>query len=327
MKKNRQLFILLFVIILLANLPMLNKSKSSSEYFSPNSVPDDVWNQYFYIRTALTNPENLGGEEDQTFQPAIWGYAIASLALVDSNFTEEAKGQLRKIITILETKNLNSSEEIQNQKVRLSLLYNLYNQIFQDTTFYQKSEDLISNLYWEIKDRGKYYQNIDLFNSSSLISNPELHLSFAIYKDHNNEDLNSISQKWLAAIRKTTINKSDIETIENLNWNLIFLSGINKPLADSLFQRFNSIDKLIKKESEIKQGTLLVTTAARAVQNASDFTKLVRYIKKNAQQTYEGNHLHFDKLNLTENTLLLFAKVCRFQGLMQISNKDPLKKE
>ena len=263
------------------------------------------------------NSEVLREEIDPTFQLAIWGYSIASLALVDSNFAEEAKGQLRKIIESLESKNLYLKTHIQNQKVRLSLLYNLYNHFFQDTTFYQKSNALVLNLYQEIRDRENYYQNIDLFKSSTLISNPELQLSFTIYKDHHNEDLNSISQKWQTAIRKTNINKSDIETTQNLNWNLIFLSGINKSLADSLYQKYNSIDKLIKKKPEIKQETLLATAAARAIQDTPDFTKLVRYIKKNAQPTYEGNHLHFDKLNLTENTLLLFAKVCRFQELME----------
>lgn len=321
MKKNKHLFILLLLIVLLTNLPTLKRMKAGNEYFSTHSAPDDVWNQYFYIRTVLKSPEKLDGvkfakEEDKNFQQAIWGYSIASLALVDSNFTQEAQEQLKFIIKNLETKIFGYNKKIQNQQARLSLFYNIYDCLFQDTTFHKKSYDLMIKLFQEIEEEEYYYRDVELFHSLSLASNPELHLSFAIFNKFSTTNFKTNSQKWLTAFRKTINQEPENETTKNLNWNTIFLSGINNPLADSLFQKFNQIDEFIKKKPEITLELLIATAAARAVEDRANFIKLVRFIKKNAQPTYEGSYLFYDKLDLTENTLFLFAKVCRFHELM-----------
>lgn len=321
MKRNKHLFILLIIIVLLANLPNLKRGKSGAEYFSLTLAPDDVWNQYFYIRTVFENPDKLNYSEmpdqmEQTFQQTIWGYSIASLALVDSNFTSEAKIQLRKIIKNLEVKKNSTNDESKIQQVRLSLLYNLFELLFQDKDFQQKSRLLITKFSQEINDNEKYDPDAILSPSSTLFSTPELHLSFAIFDKLNLTDFSASSKKWIAALRKITLSDLNEAMIKSLNWNIIFLSAINKPLADTLFQNIASIDELIKKESKINPEIIFAAVAARAVNDTINYAKLIRKIKRSGRPTFQGNYLSYYNLNLTENTLVLFAKVCRFYELL-----------
>jgi hypothetical protein len=323
MRRNFPLLGFLILIIVLLNLTSLIKKQSEDKYFSSTSVPDDVWDQYFYIRKFIQQPiDHFNGFEQiprkkWKLQLAFFSYSITSLAIVDSNFVNEAQEMFDKILYKMLGSNISEDDSEPEYQVHLSLMLNLYQYVTGKTTFIEQNQKTTLDLFEKLSQ-----PNLDSFRFSSTDISVAL-LSFFIYDKLNRASLSELTESWLQKFRSEKWTKPQIA------WNIIFLSAITDSFSQQLYQNFKEEHfeeftkiSMSKKDSTnlwpVNKNLVYAATSARAMNDTSGFSQLINIVSRVGNPTYKGNNLYFSNSNLLGDTIILFSKVCRFSELLLI---------
>jgi len=329
MRRNFPLLGFLILIIILLNLTTLLKKQSEDKYFSSTSVPDDVWDQYFYIRKFNQQPiDQFNGFEQiprdkWELQLAFFSYSIASLAIVDSKFVNEAQKMFDKILYKMQDSKISADENELEYQAHLSLMLNLYQYVTGRTTFDEQNQKTTLDLFEKLSQ-----PNLDSSRFSSSDISVAL-LSFYIYDKLNRTSLSEITESWLQKFR------SEKWTESQISWNLIFLSTIADSFSQQLYQNFK--EEYFEEFTQISmskdystnlwpanKNLVYAATAARAMNDSSGFSQLISIVSRVGNPTYEDNNVYYSNSNLLGDTIILFSKVCRFSELLK--QKPPILK-
>jgi len=329
MRRNFPLLGFLILIIVLLNLTTLLKKQSEDKYFSSASVPDDVWDQYFYIRKFFQQPvDQFSGFEQiprdkWKLQLAFFSYSITSLAIVDSGFVNEAQNMFEKVVLKMQDSQISNDKNQLEYQVHLSLMLNLYQYVTGKTTFVDQNQKITMSLFEKLSQ-----PNLDSSRFSSSDISVVL-LSFFIYDKSNSTLLSEITESWLQNFHVDKWTESQIA------WNLIFLSAIADSFSQQLYQNFK--EEYFEEYTKISiskndssnlwpenKNLVFATTAARALKDTSGFSQLISTVSRIGSPTYEDNNVYYSNSNLLGDTLILFSKVCRFSELLK--QKPPILK-